>query len=272
MKMTITTIAVVVWILISASCIKDSKTEKLTPYMPILPAWAPDMYIAPDNPLTVEGAMLGRKLYFDTMLSKGGPLNGKSCSSCHNPAYGFASFAIAPGTPPMPHANLAWQQYWLWDGAFEGTLEEVMLMEVKDFFQANMSYFNANKEYTDEFKKVFGINTIDHLHAAKALAQFFRSLTSFNSPFDAAYNTNVWPSQSALRGFNLFFSEDGECFHCHSLGLFTDLSFHNNGLEAEYTGANRGRELVTGNIADRGKFKTPSLRNVAVRSPYMHDG
>jgi cytochrome c peroxidase len=256
-----------------AACKKDdAPQDQLTAYKPELPVWVPEMTLDPANPLTKEGIMLGRKLYFDPLLSKDGPLDGKSCSSCHNPEFGFASFTLDPGRPVMPHVNMSWQQFWLWDGAFEGTVEDVMLMEVADFFQAKTQHLNANAEYRKEFKKVFGIDQIDHLHVAYAISQFFRSLTSFNSPFDRAFATNQWPSQSALRGFDLFFSEKAECFHCHHLGFFTDFSFHNNGLEPVYEGVNKGRELVTGKIEDRGKFKTPTLRNVAVRSPYMHDG
>lgn len=172
----------------------------------------------------------------------------------------------------MPHVNLGWNQAFLWDGAKQGALEVVMLFEVKDFFQAELSHFQNDPSYTQAFTEIFGDDAITYERMAKVLAQFLRTVNSFNSPIDEYLQGKGFLSESALRGFEIFNSEAGDCFHCHSIGLFKDGSFHNNGLDSVFTGPDVGLFGVTGNKNDMGKFKTPTLRNVALRGPYMHDG
>ena len=130
---------------------------------------------------------------------------------------------------------------------------------------------NANTEYKQLFKNAFNIDYIDSIHVVMAIAQFERSLISSNSKFDRFYRGEETLSPSELNGYAIFNSEKGDCFHCHGTQLFMDNLFHNNGLDPEpFT--DLGRSAVTGNSSDDGKFKTPTLRNIEVSAPYMHDG
>lgn len=263
-------------ILVIAACKKTTPPPtpdpvELTPYEFNYPNYVPMLVEPADNPTTVEGVELGRKLYYDPMLSEGGPLDGKACASCHQQEFGFTT--PGPSSPPViPHVNLGWSSAFLWDGRKEAALEEVMQFEVSEFFQANIALFENDADYRAQFKLVFGDEAITHKRMAKAMAQFLRTVNSYNSKIDSALQGQAFLSDSEMRGYEIFNSEKGDCFHCHSIGLFTDGQFHNTGLEEIPTGADVGRYAVTGNSNDLGKFKTPTLRNVALRGPYMHDG
>lgn len=253
------------------SC-KKSKTEEplpapaaLTPYTVNYPSYFPAMVIPADNPLTVEGINLGRYLYYDSILSN----NGRSCSSCHNPAESFSAFI--PNS--LPHINLGWNSNFLWNGKISGNVEDIMRFEVEVFFNTNISKLNNSAFYKEQFKKVYNVETISSQNVAYALSQFFRVMVSANSLCDKFFqHTQDFNNNSELNGFILFTTEKGDCFHCHSVGLFTDNRFHNIGLDSIYSGDGRGRYNITGNPADMGLFKTPTLRNIALTPPYMHDG
>jgi cytochrome c peroxidase len=235
------------------------------PYQLQLPGHFPLLVIPDDNPMTVEGVKLGRMLYYDQRLSKDGK---RSCSTCHEQKAGFAK----PGTNVLPHINLAWNYNFLWNGKLYGTLEEVMRFEVESFFESDPEVFNQIEAYASLFKIAYGVDKITHRDLAYALAQFFRTMISGGSEYDRYLQGMDVLSPAALRGMNLFFSERGDCFHCHGSILFTNNDFHNIGLEAEPEGKHLGIFEITGNSEDRGKFKTPTLRNVALRESYMHDG
>lgn len=256
------------------SC-RKKKAEKVpddayvtTPYNLQYPSYFPAMHIAEDNPLTVEGVELGRRLYYDPLLSKGGPNDGKSCSSCHNQKYGFTIL----NSIVLPHINLGFNTNFSWKGAVSGTMEDMMKFEVEEFFAATPSNFQQHADYPTLFKRVFGSETITHKELAYALAQFFRTMISSNSRFDKYLRKELQLTPSELNGFMIFNTEKGDCFHCHTVGLFTNNAFHNIGLDSVFTGANVGRTEITGMPTDLGKFKTPTLRNVALRNSFMHDG
>ena len=255
-------------LLIASGCKKENPDEEvnytLTPYSINYPAYFPDLIIPETNPLTVEGIQLGRKLYYDPILSN----TGLSCSSCHEKSSSFSMYSINS----LPHINLGWNSNFLWNGKISGSLEDIMRFEVEEFFSTDVSKLNNSSEYLALFKKIYGVDNITSKEVAYALAQFFRYLTSFNSPFDKFANHEITLSSSELNGFVIFNTEKGDCFHCHSLGLFTDNKFHNNGLDSTYSGVNMGRYNVTGNPADIGAFKSPTLRNIEFTAPYMHDG
>lgn len=236
-----------------------------------IPYYVPAMPLAGDNPLTKTGIELGKQLYHDDQLSVNGPLEGNSCSSCHQQEKGFAA-GMSGQLTIMPHANLGWQEHFLWNGSFQGSLEDVMYMEVHDFFQSDLSGIEAQERYRALYKAAFGSEVITTERTALAMAQYVRSLISFNAPFDQYLRGDLTFPNDVYQGFLIYNSEAGDCFHCHTLGLFTDYDFHNNGLDFSHSDYNIGHEAVSGDPADRGKFKTPSLRNVALRPPYMHDG
>lgn len=255
-----------------------------TPYNLVLPQGFAEMPIPADNPLTVEGVELGRKLFFEELLSQD---NTQSCASCHKAEFGFTDgerfstgITGAVGTRnAMPLINLGWNQRgFFWDGR-AASLELQALGPVVNPIEMNSTWpevetkLNAHAQYPQLFKKAFNIDRIDSMHVAKALAQFMRTMISGNSKFDAWYiRHEVQLTESELRGFQIFNSEVGDCFHCHLFGnaLLTDNLFKNNGLDTQFP--DLGHELVTGLASDRAKFRTPTLRNLEFTAPYMHDG
>jgi cytochrome c peroxidase len=258
---------------IISACKKDPTTnpdDGLTYLEVPSPPFFPAMLVPAGNPLSKEGVALGRKLYYDSRLSLGGNLAGQSCSSCHHQQNGF-SIMQGSGMPVLPHVNLGWSDHFLWNGKVIGSLEEVMEFEVSEFFQTDLNYFNSLEEYKTDFKKVFGNEQVTYERLAMALSQFLRTLNSYNSPYDQWLRGEVMLSPLEWRGLELFFSEAADCFHCHAGPLFMDKIFHNTGLDSVSVPGS-GHEAISGMGYHRGSFKTPTLRNVAVRGPYMHDG
>ena len=256
--------------LLIIACRRDKTDEEpiynTTPYSFETASHFPPYISDPANPLTVEGVALGRKLYYDPILSN----NGLSCSSCHIQSKGFTSSIT--GSPVLPHVNLAWSQNFLWDGKVRGTMQDIMIFEVRDFFQTDISKINNNQQYQDLFKKAFNTNYITHKDIAKALGQFISTLHSGNSKFDKFLRHELVLDPSEMRGFLIFNTEKGDCFHCHTPPIMTNNMFHNIGLDTNLTGTNAGLINYTGLATDRGKFKTSTLRNVALRTEFMHDG
>jgi cytochrome c peroxidase len=240
----------------------------------------------PQNPQTVEGVALGRKLFFDPILSANGT---QACADCHRPQNAFSDprqfsvgiDGIAGFRNSMPLQNLAWNysQKFNWDGSAT-TIEEQIFEPVTNPVEMNNTWPNAvsslqgSPVYPALFAEAFGTTTIDSIMVSKAIAQFLRTLISGNSRFDRhLLGENILTPQE-LNGINVFMSEDlGDCFHCHGNPfnpLWTDNTFHNNGLDASFVDLGLGG--VTGDPRDNGKFKAPSLRNLAYTAPYMHDG
>lgn len=253
--------------LIALSCKKDGHiepVETLTFVSLEAPANFPEIQLNNSNPLSIEGIELGRKLYYDTILSS----TGKSCSSCHLQTSSFTENT----SNSQSHVNLIWNQYFLRNGQIEGTLEDAMMFEVESFFHTDISKLNQDPLYPKLFKKVFGKTEITSKEVAYALAQFLSTLISSNSKFDSYLKGQTMLNSSELNGLDIFLTERGDCFHCHSVGLMGDNSFHNIGLDLTFNSLNWGRYAVTMNEVDMGKFKTPSLRNVEFSGPYMHDG
>ncbi|RBW61011.1 cytochrome-c peroxidase [Tenacibaculum sp. E3R01] len=238
------------------------------------------------NPLTEEGIALGKKLFFDKLLSKN---NTQSCASCHNPQKAFSDETrFSDGVDgvfgkrnSMPLFNLAWNfdDRFTWDGK-ELSLERQAFEPVRNPIEMHSIWADVEKklqkhsEYPILFKQAFGTSKIDSTLVTKAIAQFERTLISANSKFDKHLLGKAQLTPEELNGFNVFMDENkGDCFHCHGSNnnpLWTDNKFHNNGLDNVF--ADLGFGKVTGDSNDNGKFKTPSLRNLAFTAPYMHDG
>ena len=250
-----------------------------TAFTLVSPDGFPDIEIPADNPMTVEGIALGRKLFYDPILSAD---NTQSCSSCHAQGLGFTDngHQLSVGIDglegkrnSMPIFNAVWATTLFWDGR-EPTLEAQALKPVTDPLEMHNTWpdavtsLQADADYPDLFKGAFETDTITKDLVVKAIAQFERTLISANSTYDQVGLAGLSPA--AQRGFDIFFTEKGDCFHCHGTVLFTDNDFHNNGLEA--LTPDIGRAEVTGLDQDFFKFKTPSLRNVEFTAPYMHDG
>lgn len=249
-----------------------------------------------DNPTTVKGVELGRKLFFDPILSGDNTL---ACAGCHSPKHAFSDtvgFSIGiDGLPgkrnAMPIYNLTYSQLnpmfvgFFWDGR-AATLEDQALMPIQDPLEMHeilpnvVAKLSADTNYQRAFFEAFNSREITSELVGKAIAQFGRTIVSGNTKFDQAFNAvpGVFLTEQELLGWELFNDNaGGDCFHCHGIngGLFTDFIFRNNGLDDAvfYTDfADAGLGAITGDTADYGKFKTPSLRNIALTAPYMHDG
>ncbi|MCG2418090.1 cytochrome-c peroxidase [Aequorivita sp. F47161] len=267
-------------------------TENYTPtpkplaVPPILEQLLPPPFIPANNPQTKEGIALGRKLFYDPILSGDGT---QACASCHQPANSFTDdnrFSIGIDgiegvRNSMPIFNMAWNRdnKFFWDGratSIEAQAMEPVInpVEMHNTWENAVGQLQGNDQYPELFNKAFGTTTITKELTAKAIAQFERTLISANSPFDKYLLGEGNLTQQELNGFEIFMDESrGDCFHCHgndNSPLWTDNIFHNNGLDAIIT--DKGLGNVTGDPNDDGKFKSPSLRNLAYTAPYMHDG
>ena len=274
----------------NGTCEYGSESGTPTPLSLNIPAtfgrFLPAPTIPADNPTTVEGVELGKKLFFDKTLSADFT---QACASCHLPSQSFDDTnrysvgidGIAGTRNAMPIFNHAWNsnKKFFWDGRALGLEEQALEpvtnpIEMHDTWSNVVAKLQADASYPSMFRAAFGTSTVDSLLAAKAIAQYERTLISGNSRFDQYTLRQIALTPSELSGYNLFMSESGaDCFHCHgdiTNPLWTDNLFHNNGLDASFT--DNGLGDVTGNPADNGKFKTPSLRNLAFTAPYMHDG
>ncbi|MBT8196327.1 MAG: cytochrome-c peroxidase [Bacteroidia bacterium] len=256
-----------------------------TPFQIKKPQGFPDIIEPADNRTTVEGLILGRKLFHEPLLSGN---NLQSCATCHQQGAGFSDFNQfsmgidgSIGTrQAMPIMNLVWGTEFFWDGrAF--SLEHQALgpvtnpIEMKETWPNAVAELKLDSVYNALFYDAFGTYDYDSTHVVKAIAQFERALISGGETrFDKFLRNEIVLTPSEISGFNIYQSETGgDCFHCHGLsGLMTDNSFHNNGLDSLQDQTDIGRMAVTGDPADRASFKTPSLRNVEYTAPYMHDG
>ena len=315
-------VAVIALMLLSASCGEEEPVVPdppdnggggydygFEPHVPVpftldIPSNMPPMAIPPGNPLTVEGIALGRYLFYEERLSGN---NTQSCANCHGPANAFTDGnAVSAGIDgitgtrsAMALINLGYAQSFFWDGRV-ATLEEQVLRPVRDPIEMHDTWPNAVSElqtdtgYAKLFWDAFGTSTVDSLLAARAIAQFLRTMVSANSPWDKWRRFEGTIPLEAQVGYDLFKMEGGpvgmpfqlpgmdstiigqggaDCFHCHveAAGLFTDEQFHNNGLDPEPF-PDLGRGAITNDPFDNGKFKTPTLRNIMLTAPYMHDG
>lgn len=290
MRLTIIAILVSLTIISCSTGGDGGDPYEATPSPLVIPQLFQDKLIDPvipaDNPQTVEGIALGRKLFFDPILSGDGT---QSCSTCHNPENAFTDprqFSVgidgSIGTRnSMPIFNVAWNfnELFFWDGRATSVEDQafgpvVNPVEMKNTWPNAVASLQADSEYPDLFLAAFGTSTIDSTMVTKAIAQFERTLISANSKFDKYTRGEVELTPSELNGLNVFLDEGrGDCFHCHgnpNSPLWTDNIFHNNGLDASFT--DRGRGMVTGDPREFGQFKSPSLRNLAYTAPYMHDG
>jgi cytochrome c peroxidase len=235
----------------------------------------------PGNPLTVQGVELGRKLFHDPILSGD---DTQSCASCHAQAFAFTdhglpfSFGIdgSQGTRNAPPIiNLAWARDLFWAGRAVGLEAQAVEpvpnpIEMKLPWDQAVAKVSAHPEYPAMFGRAFGDEEVTQDRIVKAIAQFERTVLSRDSRLDQKLRREVTFTPEEARGEQLFFSERGDCFHCHGSILLTDNQFHDNGLDL--VPADPGRFLVTGQEFDRGKFRTPTLRNIELTAPYMHDG
>lgn len=262
--------------------------SKYTPHRFAMAGTFPIPPLPRDNPLIEERISLGRRLFRETALSVDGSL---ACASCHAAATGFSdSRRFSPGVrgqlgtlQSMALVNLAWKREFFWDGRARSLRDQVLMpiqdpTEMAETLESVVGKLSGMPEYPVLFEKAFGTPRIDAERIALALEQFVLTLTHFRSRFDLSTLGKASLSDQERRGLELFMTENeprmgqrgADCFHCHGGALFTDHQFHDNGLDEKPL--DPGRARVTGRNADRGKFVTPTLRNIAQTAPYMHDG
>jgi len=249
------------------------------PYSLQLPAHFPEMPVPADNPLTVDAVELGRLLFHDTRLSRDGLV---SCASCHLQHLAFSDGqALSTGiegrtglrnAPSL--ANVGYAPRLFADGGVP-SLELQVLAPIADVNEMDHNILLAAEELDQDpvlhelsmsaFQQGLTPYTI-----TRALASFERTLVSTDSKYDQYLSATLSFSQDEMEGMALFMSDELKCASCHAGVLFSNFDYINIGLYSEY--ADAGRERITLNQEDLGKFKTPSLRNVALTAPYMHDG
>ena len=271
-----------------------------------LPSYVPPPRVPADNPMSEEKFQLGRHLFYDKRLSGNGTL---SCGSCHLQARAFTDGRMTgvgmtgehtPRNPPSI-VNSAWHATYTWANPALVTLERQaenplfgerpIEMGVNDANCAEIvARFRADADYRRWFKEAFPEKTdpISFETIIKAISAFERGVVSFNSRYDQYLQGKVKLTEAEQRGHDLYFGEKAECHHCHGSVNFDDqfvhaktreveTPFHNTGLynidgKGGYPYPNRGVFDLTGDRDDMGKFRAPSLRNIAVTAPYMHDG
>jgi cytochrome c peroxidase len=255
------------------------------------PGYFVPMAIPAGNPLTEEGVALGRRLFYDPILSVD---SSTSCASCYRQELAFTDGrAVSTGLEgrsgtrnAISLANVGYRYKGLfWDGR-AASLEEQVTHPITDAREMGNSWeellrvLNNHPDYPQRFEAAFGPGPVTRSQVERALAQFQRTLISSGSKFDSVLQQKAQFSEQEERGFHLFFDSRAdlpmaECGHCHLDLLFTNLAFENNGIEAVHgleDFPDRGRGRITGRLTDNGKFRVPSLRNVALTAPYMHDG
>lgn len=269
-----------------------------SPVMPIgkpvqikAPLGLPPVPIPADNPPTEETIALGRRLYYDPILSVDSTI---SCASCHAPQFAFSdkrSVSVGVGQKAgMRHAptviNSAYFTLQFWDGRANSLEEQAKgpmanPVEMAHTLDGVVKRLQTDPKYPELFKGAWGTEQITIDMVVKSIASFERTVIAGDSPFDRFYygHDSSAMSPEAQRGLIIFISaKKGNCAVCHTIGkdysLFTDNKFHNLGVGADTRGNlnDVGRYAITKVDADMGCFKTPSLRNLANRGPYMHDG
>ena len=245
--------------------------------------WVADFDNTPsNNPVTDAGATLGRVLFYDVRLSANDTV---SCASCHQQANGFSDDRIFSRgfqdgltrrhSMGLANSHLYSSGKFFWDERAD-TLEAQVLMPIQDAVEMGMDLntlvgkLAATDEYPVLFEEAFGTPDITEDRMAEAMAQFVRAMVSFQSKFDDGVDQK-WANltETELSGAHRFL---GFCGSCHQGPLQAGSGIANNGLDDISTDLDRGVGEVTLDAADDGKFKIPSLRNIAVTAPYMHDG
>lgn len=239
----------------------------------------PTVNIFANNKLTVEGFELGKKMFYDAGLSKGGEI---SCGSCHQQFAAFATYdhdlshgvnnSFSNRNAPAL-VNLAWMKEWHWDGGINH-LEMQPLSplsaanEMGEKLDTVLLKLKEDTAYARMYKAAFGDARITTERMLKAFAQFTGSLVSDNSKYDQVKRGEASFILPEQKGYEIF---KANCNSCHKEPLFTDNTFRNNGITLNRF-ADVGRQAITQDKKDSLKFKVPTLRNVALTLPYMHDG
>ncbi|MDB5969724.1 MAG: cytochrome-c peroxidase [Hydrocarboniphaga sp.] len=255
--------------------------QQRTPRLSTPSGWPSPVYDAGQNPVTKAGFELGRRLFYDTRLSKDGTI---ACASCHQQFAGFAHYDHrvshglngANGTRNAPGlANLAWQRDFMWDGGIVHLELQPLApltnpVEMGETLARVLAKLRSDASYKADFERAFGPvdaggQVVDSQRLLYALSQFLVTMISADSRYDRHVAGRETFSTEEERGLASFREH---CASCHQEPLFTDHAYRSDGVVND----DIGRALITGKPEDRGLFRVPSLRNVALTAPYMHDG
>lgn len=244
------------------------------------PNFPQPVYDLEKNPVTEKGLALGKKLFYDGNLSSNGIV---SCGFCHQQPSAFTQHGhdVSHGVEDrlgrrnsLAIINVLWMKTFFWDGGVNH-LDFVPLnalenpVEMDETLENVLVKLNGSASYKAAFKDAFQVDEVKSAEFLKALSQFMASLVSANSRYDKyVRNEGESLSPEELQGLSLF---KQKCSACHATDLFTDASYRNNGVSDDFR-FDKGREEITLNPADKGKFKVPTMRNVEYTDPYMHDG
>lgn len=250
--------------------------------LPVIPLGLDPVKIPADNPMTPAKVELGKMLYFDKRLSKDKTI---SCATCHDPMLAWAEHKKSSegighvfGDRNSPTViNAAYMPVQFWDGR-AASLEEQALgpienpIEMGQKMEAVIDELAQNAEYKKLFKEIFGTDTIDKQHVAKAIAAFERTVLSGNSPYDKfKAGDEKALTEAQQRGMNVFM-EKAACSTCHAPPIFSNGQYYNAGVSSDREKPDPGRMKITGKETDMGKFRVPGLREIAHTGPYFHDG
>ena len=255
-------------------------TYKPTPVKFLSPkGWPAPAYNFNENPLTKEGIALGKKLFYDPVLSSD---NSVSCATCHEPSAAFATY-----DHPLSHGvnnlttrnapslfNVAWQKEFMYDGRANSLETQALLpMHSSDEMDTNipdlLKQLNTSPSYKKMFTAAFGPSKITLDQITRALSQFQLTLVSTNSKYDQVMRGEASFMLPEKLGYEIF---EKKCVSCHTPPLFSNYNYENTAITRDPHLKDNGRARFTGNSADSLKFKVPSLRNVALSFPYGHDG
>jgi len=255
-------------------------TDNLVEVIP--EGWPQPIYNFNTNPISEAKFNLGRELFYDPILSKD---NTISCGSCHQQYVAFAhadhnvSHGINGllGTRNAPALfNLNWHPAFMHDGGVNHIEVQPLApitntLEMGDLIEPIIAKLKTSEKYKKLFNATYGSEEVNTQKTLVAMAQFMALMYSYNSKYDLFKRgeNNVQLSDAELRGYNLFIAK---CNTCHKEPLFTDFQYRSNGMPINPFINDIGREGITGEDIDKYKFKTPTLRNIALTAPYMHDG
>lgn len=262
----------------------------LEPYEFSIPKGFTPMPTNNQNPVSVEGADLGRHLFYDPILSRDSTI---SCASCHKQEFAFSDggyqFSLGVNGKKTPRNtpglfNLAWNEKLFYDGRASG-IEDQVFFPVRDHSEMDLDWetasmrLNNSNFYREKFLNVFATTSIDSVLISMAIGQFERTLISSNSKIDRVVLGIDKLTAEEIRGHEIMNDQTlGNCLHCHTTDanlMGTTFQFSNNGLDSakfieDFKDPGLGQ--ITGKNEDFGKFKIPSIRNIALTAPYMHDG
>jgi cytochrome c peroxidase len=274
--------------LIMVSIFSCSESSDIAKYEPVsvdveIPSNFPDMvYNLDNNPITEAGFELGKDLFYEGRLSSNDAI---ACAFCHEQAFAFThhghnlSHGVNGGVGfrnAQPIQNLAYQTSFMWDGAathldLQPIIPLTSEVEMDETLSNVISKLEIDTDYQDKFARAFEDGEVNSENMLKALSQFMIMMVSSNSKYDKYVRNEDGVTFTTLEmdGVNTF---QNKCATCHATDLFTDQSFRNNGLSINPLLNDLGRYDILENLDDLYKFRVPSLRNVAVTYPYMHDG